>query len=557
MGRQLIAQPTKRSESGQAVILVILAMSIFLLGVLGFAVDFANLYFHQQRAQSAADAACQATGMDLLTIQEGANTAASAGFTPGTNFDCASASTAAPCQYAAINGYSGAGLTAGTESNKVSVSFPTSVTGVTAPPVAVGGSYPFIEVDVVDRVRVFFSALMTLSRTQDVKVIAKCGLQQDTSPIPILVLDTNPTKTGYTFSVQGTPTVAIYGGPTRSIQVNSPAAAAISIGGSATVNLSKGGPSHNGSIMGVTGGPYTLATMAPKTTSFLPYSNAYYAPSDDPISDPFAQLAAPSNSGMTTYPKISTTVVTHNTNGCPDPAGCQEYLPGYYPNGIQVKNTTAIFDPGVYYVGGSGFAMDANSTLRPAIIGGNATGTMFYLSGTGGSISVAADSGTKTLAKDGIDQFNTSYVTCPGGTAQTVTDTSGNTVTALDGNILLGMCSGTYGDPLGQNRGMLYFEDRSATLSSTNQPNFGGGGTFLMAGNLYFHNCNSSGTGATPCTGSGAYTDQLSLGGNSGSGTYVLGDIVTDQLTLGGTSGISMQLNPTSAYNILKVELLQ
>jgi len=45
--------------------------------------------------------------------------------------------------------------------------------------------------------------------------------------------------------------------------------------------------------------------------------------------------------------------------------------------------------------------------------------------------------------------------------------------------------------------------------------------------------------------------------GNSGSGTYVLGDIVVDNLTLGGTSGITMDLNPAQAAGILKATLLR
>jgi hypothetical protein len=55
----------------------------------------------------------------------------------------------------------------------------------------------------------------------------------------------------------------------------------------------------------------------------------------------------------------------------------------------------------------------------------------------------------------------------------------------------------------------------------------------------------------------GLLHDIFSLIGNSGSGTYVLGQIVTDNLTLGGTSGITMDLNPTAVFSILKASLLQ
>ena len=49
-----------RSDGGQVTITVVLAMGIFLLGAMGFAVDMANLWFHRQSAQTAADAACTA-----------------------------------------------------------------------------------------------------------------------------------------------------------------------------------------------------------------------------------------------------------------------------------------------------------------------------------------------------------------------------------------------------------------------------------------------------------------------------------------------------------------
>ena len=49
----------KKSEAGQAILLVIAAMSVFLLGAVGLAVDGSNLYAHRQAAQAAADAAAQ------------------------------------------------------------------------------------------------------------------------------------------------------------------------------------------------------------------------------------------------------------------------------------------------------------------------------------------------------------------------------------------------------------------------------------------------------------------------------------------------------------------
>jgi hypothetical protein len=109
-------------------------------------------------------------------------------------------------------------------------------------------------------------------------------------------------------------------------------------------------------------------------------------------------------------------------------------------------------------------------------------------------------------------------------------------------------------DTLGTQRGMLFFQDRSATGVN---PSWGGGGQFLLAGTMYFHSCNSSGTGTGCGSASTYYGDNLTLQGNSGSGTYVLGNIITDNLSLGGTSGITMDLNPNPAYWLLKASLLQ
>jgi len=49
----------------------------------------------------------------------------------------------------------------------------------------------------------------------------------------------------------------------------------------------------------------------------------------------------------------------------------------------------------------------------------------------------------------------------------------------------------------------------------------------------------------------------FTLQGNSGSASFVLGDIITDNLAMGGTPTINMALNPTAAYNTLKATLLK
>lgn len=530
----------RNPESGQVNIFLIVALGIFFLAFLGFAVDYANFWFHRRASQAAADAACQAGAMDLLANSTNSGGATLGGFpSPIASFDCASKaySGTAVCQYAKLNGYPSATITPGTPGTDVKVSFPASVSGVTTPPSALA-AVPFITVTVEDDVSTFFSGLITGKATQPVGASATCGLQLAKSPIPIIVL--HPTLSN-SLSVQGNPQIVIKGGPQRSIEVDSNNTTAVNIGGNAKIDLTLGGPNGTGSDLGTFGGPIA----APG--GFLTGTTGSWLAPAAPIGDPFAQTAAPTTTGVTDRTKTYPISVSYKTNGCPDTGGCDEYAAGIYTKGIQVKNKTAIFDPGIYIITG-GLSLAANSTVRPSdpakAPGDGSGGTMFFFSGTG-TVSVAANSGKNTA----LDQFDTTRVKCPAGPAPAGLPAS------LDGNILLGPCTGTYGDPLGQYRGMLFFQDRSADSVNAS---WGGGGQFLLAGNMYFHKCNATGTGTGCLTPANkGYDDTFTLQGNSGSGTFVLGEIVTDSLTLGGTSGVNMTLNPNAAFSILKAELLQ
>ncbi|MGH9436673.1 MAG: pilus assembly protein TadG-related protein, partial [Terriglobia bacterium] len=380
----------RRGESGQALALAVLVLGIFLLGGVAFAVDIASLWFHRQAAQNAADAACTAGAMDLYLDAEG-SPAGKQGFTPGAAFDCSGSQRAAPCQYAAFNGYNGANSSPG---NEVSVSFPSSIPGVTAPPAALV-STPFMRVDVVDHVKVFFSALLSGKQTQDVRAFAVCGVVLAPSPIPVVVLD--PTTSG-SLNVQGNMTV--YGGPSKGIQVNSNNRNAVRLAGRGAVDLSKGGSGLTGSDLGTFGGP----SRSPRR--FLGGTTGNWVAPASPVGDPFAQLATPAQPPGPQIPpdqlalgckSIPCAVKYHDpVHGCPDPSGCDLYTPGYYPGGIAVINRTAIFDPGLYYLNG-GLDLQANSTVRPSTAAGDGSGgTIFYFKGAG-SISVASSSGGSTL----------------------------------------------------------------------------------------------------------------------------------------------------------------
>jgi hypothetical protein len=234
--------------------------------------------------------------------------------------------------------------------------------------------------------------------------------------------------------------------------------------------------------------------------------------------------------------------------------GCNEYGPGLYLNTIQIKNATAIFDPGVYYVqAAADLSLAANSIVRPSTaLGDGSGGTMFYISG--GSVSIGANSGD-AKPNDNVDPFSTSSVACPGGLAP-----NPPLPATVQGNVLIGPCTtnGTYNvppTPQGQYRGLLFFQARTNTGSGAVATLNGGGGLALV-GTMYFHNCPNSVTG--PCSAPPLdYQAVLSLQGNTGTNTRILGDIIADQLQLGGTSNIDMELNPYGTFQFLKVALLQ
>jgi hypothetical protein len=539
----------RAGESGQSIVFVLLVLGIFLLGALCFAFDLSNMWFHRQAAQSAADAACAAGAMDIL-VDDTSGKTNQGGFTPtaGTSYACASTPTDSVCKYAKMNGYTG---------NVVNVSFPTAPPGVTAPPTGIA-PYAFIRVDIVDHVQTFFAGLLNGGTTADVRAFSTCGVELATAPIPLLVLNQINPGTNSALSVQGTPDIVIWGGPQQSIQVNSNVAPAVNIGGSATIDLRLGGPSNTGSDLGTWGGP----SSAP--SGFLAGTTGNWHYPSSPLNDPFAQVTAPN---ITTA--AAPVGVAVGVDGCPDPGGCYEYSPGLYSTGICVGKggcslktyTTAIFQGGVYAV--NGFSADSNSCLRPSTVDAQGIGgTMFYFTG-GGSVSVDANSGSKCPAT--FSTFTGSGMLANGIKCTATSSVPSNLtgVTTLTGNVMLAPCTGTYGDPyvnqgltdpLGEQRGFLFFQDRS-TLGANQS--WGGGGSFLLAGTMYFHSCNAAGTGVSCGATPTYYNDSFTLQGGSGSSTYLLGDIVADNVILGGNSGITMDLNTTQAFSILKASIFQ
>ena len=153
-----------------------------------------------------------------------------------------------------------------------------------------------------------------------------------------------------------------------------------------------------------------------------------------------------------------------------------------------------------------------------------------------------------------MDSFVTTRVNCPNGQPP-----NPPLATTVNGNVLLAPCvnNGAFQvppTPQGTARGILFFQDRSNTGANANSTLNGGGG-LLLVGTMYFHDCPNSLT--TGCSPTNDYQSVLSLQGNSGTSTQVVGDIITDQLALGGNSTISMQLSPYSTLTFLRAGLIQ
>ena len=606
----------RTKQSGQVMLFVLLGLGIFLIGAMAFAIDLSNMWFNRQSAQTAADAACTAAAMDMLVGATNGTMPSNANFTPSSKntYDCNSASPLpSPCSYASLNGYSSSisqtNVGSGAIGDNVFMDFPSAASvglgGLNLPPSSVAPA-ALVRVQITENIPTWFAGMLKGMSKQSTGASSICAVLEATSPIPILVL--NPTISGSLSmngggNVKGTGDILIAGGPSKSIQVNSSSSTAVSTSGGPSINLCAGNGTYCGSSMGVWGSdptPSGFWNTVSKCTSVNNLCTAtqtapqFNSPSA-PIADPLASISAPADMGFNGT--VTSTSSANPSVGCFDPTGCDEYGPGDYtgPNGITVKNRTAIFDPGIYYVK-NGLNADANSCLLPSFATGDGSGGVIFYFADNSSVSVSANSGKSghacpTTAYNGVTgSFNTQAG--PAGTplqyGVQCTKTSvipNNLPATLSGSVLLAPCQaptvkalcgancninpgtnggGGFGDPLGtgdsngEQRGELFFQNRGQTLAKKNQPNWGGGGSMLLAGTMYFHQCITTGTDTgVGCDTVNAYTDQFSLGGTPSSSTYVLGDIIVDELSLSGNSGLTMDLNPSAAYTTLKAALVQ
>ncbi len=522
----------RKRQDGQVLLLLVVALGLFLLGAVGLAIDASVLYSHRQLAQAAADAAAEAA---IMSVFNGTNTSTYANVFGSTAFTCTTGNDSrTPCVYARYHGF-------GTTANEtVTVDFPTSVPGVTLSdeddPAAIG---------------------VTVSRTVDTGLIRFVGQSLATvrargvavitdvfSPVPIIIL--HPTfgpgvggggPSDAAFEKNGDNTVKICGGPTKSIQVNSDhKTQAVRHVGQGAVDLSKAGPKNFVNIMscngagadfGQFGGPNPYSQS---TALWLGTDGNFQQPSSR-LDDPLRNVPQPVQ--PTAAPAPGLIDGGGATIDCPVPAGykCKVYSPGYYPTGIQIKNEFAVFKPGLYYMGSGGFQIQANGaahmqrtcqTPDPATFG---CGMLIVNDGNSAKddiFFIAANSGKSPSYGGPFTYIYPDLTTCTG-------------------NCLLGTTeSGIY-------KGILFFEDRTSPYK---KHQLSGGGGLTLRGTIYLTKSDRDTLIANPSN-----YQYLTLSGNSGSSTRVIGMIIVDRLSLGGTSDIIMTLNPNASLNLRQVAL--
>jgi hypothetical protein len=505
-----------KNESGQAVILVAVAMSIFLIGAVGLGIDGAHMYAQRQMAQTAADSAAIA---GIMSIFNKTNVSGNSGyFSTSASFTCTTTDTKTPCQYASKNGF---GANA---SDTVTIDFPGSANGVTLSP-----DFP---VNVV-HATVSRSVNTTLMRllgpsTSTISAEATAAITYVNAPVPILV--THPTLSG-SFSSNGTTGITICGGPSRSIQINSNSATADSNNSNTTINLSHAGPPDPGNCTTGTGADFAgRTTMSTPGFTFQNGTTGHYVYQDSLMQDPLANVSPPpmpTNSGL-----MGTHVpLANGTSGCPASPGkpCQLFYPGVYTGDVNTpaidgKGSTPVFVPGIYYLQSAwasqpskGLAMDCSSNCDMYM----ATGFTDTYTGTGWSGNVLF--------------YNTGLPAAP--------------TSAGRFNLASNATSTLVGSPANSSyQGILLFQDRS---SVSNTHSLGGGGAMTLQGTIYLTNTIAA-MSSTP----GTY-QALNLQGGTGSGTLIQGEIIVGALALGGNSAITMNLNSNSVILVSQVALVK
>jgi hypothetical protein len=293
--------------------------------------------------------------------------------------------------------------------------------------------------------------------------------------------------------------VVICGGPARSVQVNSNGANAATGAG---IDLSRAGPNDPGNCTTGTGadfGSFGGPTGVPAGMSLG--TTGHYVQPASPILDPYASIPAPAVPAAAPAKKA----LANGVKGCPasPKKSCSLYSPGLYPSGITVKNETAVFKPGLYYMASGGFGNAANGDMVMAtgVSADAATGSGMVIYNTGTGTFAAGANASATL----IGSDNTS----------------------------------TY-------QGILFFEDRTAAAQTHN---LGGGGAITLTGTIYLTNSLSI------MKANATQYQSLSMGGNSS--IQINGSIVVGALSMHGAAGVRFNLSRTPSLLVRQIALVR
>lgn len=546
----------KREEEGQAIILVGLAMSFFLIAAVGLGIDGSHLFSQRTMAQSAADAVAQAA---VMSVFDGTDTVAKAGFAPtaGGTFTCDSKNTTAtPCKYASLNGFSSAA------GDTIKLNFynaddlPSNLGSI---PVSDSSTDPVSVVQVtISRPVSTFLIRIAGPASSTATAVATAAIVKIVSPTPLVVTDPNNASS---LTGNGSPSITICGGPTQSVQVNS--ASSTGYDGRVTVDLSHAGPNDTagdctagtGADFGVFGGESATAASCPGGSCPVNTGTTGKYITSSPIQDPFAGVSPPTdpNSGATSNPPTKS--VAKGVDGCVQAGGCTLYSPGHYVSDPSIKSVNALFAPGVYYLtgglsitlttggGANDSAMCAAPTADCPSDASTGTGILFYDTGAKDAQGFAATGGFNIATGNNI-----SFI---GPTPTQIVD--GQTVP---------------GPPY---YNIAFWEDRNAEAHYKNgrAPSKGGQlslgqgtGCFQVSGTIYMTN-----TAAIMNNNSDAdypnHVQYVNYGGNPCSSTITQGDIIVSDLNLNGNGGaaapvkVKMKLLPYGFIKVRQVALVQ
>ena len=565
----------RNREKGQAVPLLVIALSLVLVGGMGLAIDAGNLYQQTQLAQVAADAAATAS---IISIYQGVDVVgATHYFSTASSFNCTAGTDAKlPCVYARMNGF---GLTA---IDTVTVDFPTC----TGSPDPCGYQSKLSTQFTPNQIRVTITRtasnsiiqMLGSASTTAVRAVGVAGIVEVQSPTPIII--THPTYPN-TLSLNGTTTLQICGGPTRSIQVNSSNATAFDPSGG-TVELKYAGPNGNAACTQLAGADFGVFGGDTTKPSEVSLGGGHYLPHSSPIPDPFINVVEAGYAGSTANGSppvrpsdaLAPTHINFGDGSCQNAGassvGCWVFHPGLYRDavysrGLQVHNwgsgstTYALFEPGLYYV--------EHTPTGPAPAGVDFTQTtgannVDYLGNTlnNNVMCTVAPAGQPTWCQQNTDTGYgvLFYDTGPQGSTYGSNPSGGFNVGTQANVVLTGPTKtmlNAHGDtvPGPPYYNILFWEDRNANAhTGTTEHIMGtGNGCFTMnKASLYITNKREDMI-VTP-----THYQAVSFAGTPCSGTKNQGDIIVGTLEIKGNSTIIMNLEPAGFTYLDQVALI-